>query len=132
MIYIDKTGKLWNRFDVFEHVLKEFLGFAFGTATIPTSSTWYQRALEREDSGFVSGICINKLYVFDIVYFCIFSISAAGQFVKTYFQFKTQNLINKIQMQAMLQGSLSSQHISNLMQQQQLLANAAAQQQVRF
>lgn len=33
-------------------------------------------------------------------------------------------------MQAMLQGSLSSQHISTLMQQQQLLANAAAQQQV--
>ena len=32
----------------------------------------------------------------------------------------------------MLQGSLSSQHISNLMQQQQLLANAAAQQQVSF
>jgi len=37
-----------------------------------------------------------------------------------------------IQMQAMLQGSLSSQHISTLMQQQQLLANAAAQQQVIF
>ena len=33
-------------------------------------------------------------------------------------------------MQAMLQGGLSSQHISTLMQQQQLLANAAAQQQV--
>ena len=30
----------------------------------------------------------------------------------------------------MLQGGLSSQHISTLMQQQQLLANAAAQQQV--
>lgn len=36
------------------------------------------------------------------------------------------------QMQAMLQGSLSSQHISTLMQQQQLLANAAAQQQFGF